>query len=84
MCKRLICLISFVLVLALTGSASADLVAHWSLDNDAADSVGSLNWTLNGGAGYSTDAKEGSHSLMFGRNGRLPFPDGGGAPAGGI
>jgi hypothetical protein len=65
MYKRLICLISFVLVLALTGSASADLVAHWSLDNDATDSVGSLDWTLNAGAGYSTDAKEGSHSLSL-------------------
>ncbi len=65
MSKKLIYLIPFILVLALVSSASADLVAHWSLDNDATDSVGSLNWTLNGGASYSTDAQEGSHSLSL-------------------
>ncbi|MFB0553632.1 MAG: LamG domain-containing protein, partial [Phycisphaerae bacterium] len=32
MYKRLICLISFVLVLSVAGNASADLVAHWPLD----------------------------------------------------
>ena len=66
MSKKLICVTSFVVVLTLFGSASADLVAHWSFDNDATDSVGSLDWTLNGGAGYSTDAMEGSHSLQVG------------------
>jgi len=65
MYKKLIYLIPFMLVLGLVSSASADLVAHWSLDNDATDSVGSLNWTLNGGASYSTDAQEGSHSVSL-------------------
>jgi len=65
MCKRLICLISFLVMLALAGNASADLVAQWNFDNDLADSAGSLNWTANGGAGFSTDAKEGSHSLIL-------------------
>jgi concanavalin A-like lectin/glucanase superfamily protein len=32
MCKRLICLVSCVVVLALVGSASAELVGHWKLD----------------------------------------------------
>jgi hypothetical protein len=35
MCRRLIYLISFVLVLALAGNAGADMVAHWSLDDGA-------------------------------------------------
>jgi len=65
MCKKLIYLISFVLVLSVAGSASAALVAHWKFDNDTTDSLGNLNWTLDGGASYSTDAKEGSHSLML-------------------
>jgi len=65
MCKKLIYLIPFMLVLGLVSSASADLAAHWSFDNDETDSVGSLNWTLNGGATYSTDAQEGSHSLQL-------------------
>ena len=65
MAKKLIYLIPFMLVLALVSSASADLGAHWKFNNDATDSVGALNWTLNGGASYSTDAQEGSHSLQL-------------------
>jgi len=65
MCKKSIYPISLVLVLGLLSSASADLVAHWQFNNNGTDSVGTLNWTLNGGAGYSTDAIEGSHSLML-------------------
>jgi len=32
MCKKLIYLISFILLLSMAGNASADLVAHWRLD----------------------------------------------------
>ena len=32
MCKKSICLVSFVLLLSMAGNASADLVVHWSLD----------------------------------------------------
>ena len=65
MFKKLISLTSFIVVLALSGSVSADLVAHWSFDNAVTDAVGSLDWTSNGGAAFSTDAKEGSHSLSL-------------------
>jgi hypothetical protein len=41
------------------------LVAQWKFNNDLTDSVGTLTWTANGGAGFSTDAKEGSHSLSL-------------------
>jgi len=32
MCRKLICLVSFVSVLSITGNSSAELVAHWRLD----------------------------------------------------
>jgi hypothetical protein len=65
MCKKLVFLISFVLLLGLANRASAALVAHWSFDDNATDSVGALNGTLNGGASFYTDAREGSHSLRL-------------------
>jgi hypothetical protein len=47
MCRRLIYLISFVSVINITGSASADLVAHWKFDegsgNVAHDTSGNGN-----------------------------------------
>ena len=47
MCKRLTYLAALVLVLGLVGSARADLVAHWALDEGAgtvaADSSGNGN-----------------------------------------
>ena len=64
MYERLIYWTSVILMLSMTGSASAALVAQWNFDNDATDSVGNLNWTLEGGVSYSTDAKQGSHSLQ--------------------
>ncbi len=53
-----------VLALGLAGSASGALVAHWPFNNSPNDQVGALNWTLNGGATYSTDRKEGTASLL--------------------
>jgi regulation of enolase protein 1 (concanavalin A-like superfamily) len=50
--------------LGLTSTASAALVARWTFDNNPNDQVGGLNWALNGGATYSTDCREGSHSLQ--------------------
>ncbi len=39
MYKKLICLISFVFMLSLAGNASADLVAHWKLDEGSGNTV---------------------------------------------
>jgi len=64
MCRKLICLASFVVVLGPVASVSADLVAHWKFNDSVADSVGTLNWDPNAIA-YSTDAKEGSKSLSL-------------------
>ncbi|HUU18437.1 MAG TPA: LamG-like jellyroll fold domain-containing protein [Sedimentisphaerales bacterium] len=67
MCKKLIYLLSFVLVLGLASSASAELVAYWTFNHDPNDSIGDLNWTLENGADYSywIDRKEGSHTLSL-------------------
>ena len=65
MFKRLTCSVSLFVVLCLVSSSSADLVAHWKFDNDRSDSIGLLNWKLENGARYSTDSKEGSHSLSL-------------------
>ena len=44
MCKKLICLVSLVLVLSMAVNASADLILHWKFDegsgNTAMDSSG--------------------------------------------
>jgi hypothetical protein len=43
----------------------AGMVAHWRLDNDATDSVGNIDGTLMNGAGFTTDAIVGTHTLML-------------------
>jgi len=52
MCKQLIYLVSFVLVLSVAGNAPADIIAHWRLDDGsgtmAVDSVGNNDGTLQG------------------------------------
>ncbi len=66
MCKKLIYLVSFVLVLGLASSTSAELVAYWPLDNDANDAIGDLNWTLDpNGTSFSTDSMVGTGALRF-------------------
>ena len=39
MCEKLIWLVSFVLVLGIVGSASAELVAYWGFDEGSGDTV---------------------------------------------
>ncbi|MFC1633589.1 LamG-like jellyroll fold domain-containing protein [Planctomycetota bacterium] len=43
MCRKLIYLISFVLVLGLVGNAGADLVAHWSLDDGSGTTASDMS-----------------------------------------
>ncbi|MBN1804638.1 MAG: hypothetical protein JW837_05265 [Sedimentisphaerales bacterium] len=43
MCRKLIYLVSIVLVLCLVGSVSAELVAHWRLDEGSGDTVHDLS-----------------------------------------
>ncbi len=56
--RKLICLISFVLVLGLTGSTLAELVAYWPLDEGsgttAVDVVGGHDGTIGGTASWVT------------------------------
>ena len=58
MCRKVICLISFIFVLGMAVSASADLVAHWTFDEGsgttAFDSSGNgHNGTFNGDATWA-------------------------------
>jgi hypothetical protein len=69
MYKKLIYLVSFVLVLSIAGNASADLVAHWKLDegsgNTVYDSSTSGNdGTLQGNPAWVT-GKIGSGAISF-------------------
>ncbi len=50
MCKKLIFLITFVSVLTLVGSSSAEMVGHWRFDGDLNDSFGEAHGTFNGGS----------------------------------
>ena len=43
----------------------AALIARWQMDNDASDSVGARDGTLQGGAGFTTSAEVGSHALSL-------------------
>ena len=49
MSKKLIYLVSFVLVLSGASKVSADLVGHWKFDGNLDDSAGSANGTFDGG-----------------------------------
>ncbi|MBN1804228.1 MAG: LamG domain-containing protein [Sedimentisphaerales bacterium] len=60
-----VCLFSISVLLCLANSSSAELVAHWKFDNDRNNSIGLLDWKLENGASFSTDSKEGSHSLSL-------------------
>ena len=58
--------ISFFLVSGFCNMAeSAEMVAHWRLDNDATDSAGNIDGTLINDAGFTTDAVVGSHALVL-------------------
>ena len=66
MCKRLTSLACFLFVLGVSVSTEgATMVAHWRLDNDATDSVGSIDGTLMNGPEFTTDVMVGSHALAL-------------------
>ena len=50
MCKKLIYLVSFILVLSGSSNASAELVGHWRFDGNLDDSVGGEHGTFSGGS----------------------------------
>ena len=69
MCNKLICLVSLAIVLNVAGTVSADLVAHWRLDDGsgtvAMDSSGNNNHgTVMGGAQWVAGGKLGG-ALAF-------------------
>jgi len=74
MCRKMIYLVYFVLVLGVAGNASADLVAHWPLDVDAKDIFGGHNGTLVGGAQFTDDPERGRVLSVDGTDGRVEIP----------
>jgi hypothetical protein len=64
MCRKLVYLISFVLVLSAAGDVYASLVSHWTLDdgsgNIAKDSAGSSAGIVRGGAAWVAGEKGGA------------------------
>ena len=64
--RKLICLVSFVLVLIVAQSASADLVGHWLLDGDGTDASGNgLDGTINGNVVPTADRSGSPDSAML-------------------
>ena len=64
MCKKLIYLVSLVLVLSMAGNASADLIAHWRFDEGsgttATDTAGNNDGTLEGDATWAVGLIDGA------------------------
>ena len=57
---------SFLFVSGFSGFVEgAGMVAHWRLENDVTDSAGNIDGTLMNGAGFTTDAVEGSYALVL-------------------
>jgi len=74
MCRGQIYLTSFVLVLSLVSSASADIVAYWPLNGDALDMVGNHHGTLVGGASFVTDTTRSIVLSVDGVDGHVEVP----------
>ena len=79
MCKKLVFLISLVVMLSVAGNASADLVAHWSFDDgsgtDALDFSGNGNdGTVQGGAQW-VDGQLGGALQFDGASARVVAPN---------
>ena len=63
MCRKMIYLATFVLVLVAGPAWAVDPLYHWPFDNSGEDVMGDNDARLDGNAIFSTDAMEGSHSL---------------------
>ena len=77
MCRKLICLVSFAFVLIVAGTASADLVGHWTLDDGPGATV--TDSSGNGNDGTVT----GNPTQIAGMAGMAMEFHGLGAPGGG-
>jgi len=78
MCRKLYLSISFVLVLSITGNASADLMAHWKFDEASGITVEDASG--NGNTGTTEDAlwvrgKDGPALEFNGQTSRVVVPD---------
>ncbi|MHC4496223.1 MAG: LamG domain-containing protein [Planctomycetota bacterium] len=78
MCRKMICLVSFVLVLSMAGNASADLMAHWRFNEATGDTVEDSSG--NGNTGTIEDAQwvggtDGAALQFDGQTARVVVPD---------
>ena len=65
MCRKLIYLISFVLVLVTGPIRAVEPVRYYPFDNSAEDAAGQWDLIIGGDAEYSSEAMVGSHSLKL-------------------
>ena len=75
MCKNLIYVFLFVLVLGMAGNVSAELVGYWPLNGDALDMVGNHHGTLVGGASFVVDTTRGMVLSVDGIDGHIEVPN---------
>ena len=76
MCRTVVMFLGLASVLGATGAASAALVAHWPLNGDVRDVVGSNDGALVGGAEFVRDADRGTVLSVDGVNGHVLVPHG--------
>jgi len=72
---RLICLISFVLVLGLASVGLADLVAYWDFEGDFTDAVGGNDATPQGDTTIVYDLERGQVAELDGSGDYLEIPN---------
>ena len=49
MCRKLVCLVSFILLLSAVGNTRADLVGHWTLDEGSGTTAADISGNGNDG-----------------------------------
>jgi hypothetical protein len=83
MCKKLVCLISFILVLSAASSADADLVGHWTLDDGSGTTAIDISGNGNDGTLMDNPDLENPTWIPGIRGGAMEFYGTGAALTGG-
>ncbi|MCP4610219.1 MAG: hypothetical protein GY845_16035 [Planctomycetes bacterium] len=83
MCKKLICLVSFILVLSAAGSIRADLVGHWTLDDGSGTTAIDISGNGNDGTLMDNPDLENPAWIPGIRGGAMEFYGTGAALTGG-
>jgi hypothetical protein len=75
MCKKAVLFVSFVLVLCLTSSVSAELVAYWTFDEASGDIVADSTGNGNDGTIFGAQRVEGKYGTALEFNGADNYVD---------